>query len=143
MNVSFPQSLGQIKRIPLTHFIDALHQVESATLVADVGFQWPLWSYFALSAGCVIIIWAISFYLIKRNNLCERRSAAYKYVKGTRDGDKPRYVPAESIDVEGERLTYSAEATAPRMDEVKTGLEGKAFLQALYPVLGMPTPRTG
>ena len=87
-------------------------------------------------------IWAVSFYLIKRKNFCQRRSATYKYVKGTRDDGKPRYVPAESIDVEGERLTCSAKATAPRMDEAKTGLEGKAFLQALYPALGMNTPRT-
>ena len=74
--------------------------------------------------------------------MCKRRSATYKYVKGKRDDGTPRYVPAESIDVEGERLTFSAKATAPRTDEAKTGLEGKAFLQALYPALGMHTPRT-
>ena len=38
-------------------------------------------------------------------------------------------------DVEGEHLTFSAITTAPRMDGMKTDLESKVFIPALYPVL--------
>ena len=44
-------------------------------------------------------------------------------------------------DVEGERLTFSAITTAPRMDGMTTDLEYKAYFQALYPALGISTPR--
>ena len=44
-------------------------------------------------------------------------------------------------DVEGERLTFSAITTAPRMDGMTTDLEYKAYLQALCPALGISTPR--
>ena len=44
--------------------------------------------------------------------------------------------------VEGERPTFSAITTAPRMDRMtKDPMESKAFIQALYPALGITTPR--